>query len=236
MPSCPSKGARTCFLVIKARMLSTDPCFCPKVDCAASSSCFETTFPVARPCVRCKFARANSKSASAVCNCASSADESSFNSTSPFFASPPFWKLTCATTPPSSVETTAPWTAETEPIAESTGAQSSSFATALGTVVGGIIIGVLIILPICIALIPKRITRSSTRPAIAFVIGLRTNLIFFLATDFAMSCIRWFAFRLKQKSPQPPGDVQLTRPSLLIGHLLRLQDVVHQHSASDRKY
>src|SRR5262249_55070620 len=44
----------------------------------------------------------------------------------------------------------------------------------------------------------------------------------------ATSCIDLCCLGVKQKSPQPPGDLQLTSPSLFLGHLLRLQNVVHQ--------
>src|SRR5438552_9530611 len=68
------------------------------------------------------------------------------------------------TVPPSSVETVAPCTAETEPTAESTGAQSSSFTGALVTVATGIGCFVVAIFTICNALIPK-IIRNNTPTA-----------------------------------------------------------------------
>src|SRR5207248_6038099 len=71
------------------------------------------------------------------------------------------------TVPPSSVETVAPCTAETEPTAESTGAQSSSFTGALVTVATGIGCFVVAIFTICNALIPK-IIRNNTHAQKSF--------------------------------------------------------------------
>jgi hypothetical protein len=130
--------------------------------------------------------RANSKSAC-------SEVETSLTRTSPFFATPPFWKRISPTTPPSSLETTAPCTGEIEPTAESVGAQSSSFTTALDTVVGGICIGDDIILRICIAFIPKSMTTTASIAPTAIPIPRpRRDLVTkggSSATGFATSCI-----------------------------------------------
>src|SRR6266568_8573503 len=192
-PELSSNGARTSFFTIIARMLSTVPCFCLNFDSALSSSAFEMTLRVARSWERCKSARANSKSASAVRNCASSEDASSFTNTSPCLATLPFGNLISATVPPSSVETTAPCTAEIDPTDESIGDQSSSFTGALDTVVGGIIIGADFILRICSALIPTIMSNTTTSPSTALDRAFRVDftLSFFISV-WATSCIRWF--------------------------------------------
>src|SRR4030095_16795960 len=205
-------------------------------DSAASSSAFESTFCEARPRVRSKSWRASSASASADRKSASSWEASSFMITSPFLATPPFSNLMSLTTPPSSAAMIAPCTAETEPTAESTGAQSSSFTVALETVVGGITIGVDIILPICSALIPTSRTTRASRPPIASTHALFRDLTLGLVeTGLAISCIRRFAFLFKQKSPQSPCDLQLACAPFRRGHFLGPQHVEHQHPARDRK-
>src|SRR6266478_3856290 len=205
-------------------------------DSAASSSAFETTFCEARPRVRSKSVRASSASASADRKSASSWEASSFMITSPFLATPPFSNLMSLITPPSSAAMIAPCTAETEPTAESTGAQSSSFTVALETVVAGITIGVDAILTICSALTPtSRMTRA-IKPAIASTHALLPDLTLGLVeTGLAISCIRRFTFLSKQESPQSSCDFQLPGAPFRGGHLLRLQNVAHQHPARDSK-
>src|SRR5207248_4166557 len=205
-------------------------------DSAASSSAFEITFCEARPRVRSKSCRASSASASEDRKSASSDEVSSLIRTSPFFADPPFSNGMSLTTPPSSAATIAPCTAEIEPTAESTGAQSSSFTVTLETVVGGITFGVDAILTICSPLIPtSRMTRA-TRPPIAIRHAPPTGLTLGLVeTGLAISCICWFGFISKQEPPQSPCDFQLAGAPFRRGHLLRLQNIAHQHSARDSK-
>ena len=103
------------------------------------------------------------------------------------------------TVPPSSVETTAPWIALTDPTDESIGAQSSSLTGALVTVVTGIGGFVLTIFMICIALIPK-ITRNNAPTAkSALITILRVDFTFAASfKGFAISCISWFALLFEQ--------------------------------------
>src|SRR6266480_445849 len=199
-------------------------------DSAASSSAFEITFCEARPRVRSKSVRANSASASEDRKSASSDEVSSLIRTSPFFADPPFSNGMSLTTPPSSAATIAPCTAEIEPTAESIGAQSSSFTVTLDTVVGGITFGVDIILPICSPLITTMTAIRATKPPIATPIVLSFDFICVL-TGFATSCISDFRLRFEQQTPQPPRHFHLSLAAFRCGHLLRLQNVAHQHSA-----
>src|SRR5262245_58549049 len=156
--------------------------------------------------------------------------------TSPFFASAPFSKLISLTMPASSVETTAPCTALTDPTAVSRGAQSSSFTDALLTVVGGIVCGMLIILPICKALMPttKTIIAASRPIATPKPPRVRPTLAS-IELPFATSCISEFGFRFKQQPPEFARHLQLSLPSLRRGHFLWTQHVQHQHSACDGK-
>src|SRR5262249_24747464 len=166
---------------------------------------------------------------------ASSCDASSFMRTSPFFACAPFSKLIWLTMPASSVDTTAPCTALTDPTAVRRGAQSSSFTDALLTVVGGIVCGVVIIFPICSALIPKTKTHIATTRAIAILIGLRRRFgldcIGRFETGLATSCISEYCLRFEQQAPQSAGHLQLSLPSLLRSHFLWTQHIQHQHAA-----
>ena len=199
-------------------------------------SAFEITLRPTSSRERSKSARARFKSASAVCSCASSADASSWTNKSPFLATPPFSNAIWLTTPPSSAETTAPCIGEIEPTAESIGAQSSSFTVTLETVVGGITFGVDAILTICSPLIPtSRMTRA-IKPPIATPQAPPTDLTLGLVeTGLAISCICWFGFISKQEPPQSPCDFQLAGAPFRRGHLLRLQNIAHQHSARDSK-
>src|SRR5205823_10995682 len=86
----PIKGACTSFFEIIELIWPTTAFNLLNFDSDASCSAFEMTWRAARSRLRCRSARANSKSASAVCNCASSDEASSLIKTSPFFASPPF--------------------------------------------------------------------------------------------------------------------------------------------------
>ena len=99
------------------------------------------------------------------------------------------------TVPPSSVETVAPCTAETEPTAESTGAQSSSFTGALVTVATGIGCFVVAIFTICNALIPKIIRNNTPTAKRALITILRVDFtLASLLKGLATSCISWLAF------------------------------------------
>src|SRR6266700_4925940 len=207
-------------------------------DSAASSSAFEITFCEARPRVRSKSVRASSASASEDRKSASSEEVSSLIRTSPFLATPPFSNLTSLTTPPSSAATIAPCTAETEPIAESTGAQFSSRTSALLTVCGGGVIDLAaaIIFEICNPLIPtSRMTRANRPPIARPHPPLPDLTLGLVETGLAISCIRWFAFISKQEPPQSARDLQLAGAPFRRGHLLWLQNVAHQHSARDSK-
>src|SRR6266550_976159 len=238
IPSWPSKGATSVFFLILERIWSTTAFSLLNFDCAASSSAFESTFCDARPRVRSKSCRASSASASADRKSASSWEASSFMITSPFLATPPFSNLMSLTTPPSSAAMVAPCTAETEPIAESTGAQFSSRTSALETVCGGgvIALAAAIILKICNPLIPTSRMTSASRPPIARPHAPLPDLTFgFVETGLAISCIRWFAFPSKQEPPQPSCDFQLAGAPFRGGHLLWLQNVAHQHSSRDSK-
>src|SRR5215471_2501641 len=163
-------------------------------------------------------------SASADRKSASSCDASSFMSTSPFLACAPFSKLISLTTPASSVETTAPWAALTDPTAVNRGAQSSSFTDALVTVVGGIVRGILIILPICRNLTPKTKAQIAISRAIAITIGLRRRFggdcIGRFKTGLATSCISEFCLLFKQQAPESARHLQLSLPPLRRRHFL----------------
>src|SRR5438874_10140575 len=207
-------------------------------DSAASSSAFEITFCEARPRVRSKSVRANSASASEDRKSASSDEVSSLIRTSPFFADPPFSNLMSLTTPPSSAATIAPCTADTEPIAESTGAQFSSRTSALLTVCGGCVVALAaaIILEICNPLIPtSRMTRASSPPIARPHPPLPDLTLGLVETGLAISCICWFGFGFEQQPPQSAGDLQLPSAPFRRSHLPWLQNVAHQHSARDRK-
>ena len=158
--------------------------------------------------------------------------------TSPFLATPPFSNLISLTTPPSSAAMIAPCTAETEPIAESTGAQFSSRTSALLTVCGGgvIALAAAIILEICNPLIPTSRMTSASRPPIARRHAPLPDLtLSSVETGLAISCICWFAFLFKQEAPQSSCDFQLAGAPFRGGHLRWLQNVAHQHSAGDSK-
>src|SRR5437867_10676727 len=230
IPSWPSNGAIIVFFRILERIWSTTAFSLLNFDCAASSSAFESTFCDARPRVRSKSCRASSASASADRKSASSADASSWTNKSPFLAVLPFSKAIWLTTPPSSLETTAPWTAEIEPTADNVGAQSSSFTVALDTVVGGISIGVDIILPICSALIPTMITTRAIKPPTATPIVLSFDFICVL-TGLAISCISDFCLWFEQQAPEPTCHFELSLAPFRSGHLLGAQYIEHQHSA-----
>src|SRR6266480_1797267 len=207
-------------------------------DSAASISALEITFFDTRSRARSKSVRASSASACADRNNASSWETSSLTSTSPFFACAPFSNRTSPTVPPSSVDTTAPCAALTDPTADSLGAQSSSFTVALVTVTEGIIFGLLIILPICSALMPKtKITIATSRP-IAMPRPLRRGLTFDCVETpeivFATSCISQFCLRFEQQAPEPPRHFQLPRSPFRCGRLLGAQHIEHQHSTRDR--
>ena len=182
---------------------------------------------------------ASCASASADRRSASSCDASSFMRTSPFFATAPFSKLISLTTPASSVETTAPWAALTDPTAVSRGAQSSSFTDALVTVVGGIVRGILIILPICRNLTPKTKAHIAISRVIAITIGLRRRFggdcFGRFKTGLATSCISKFCLRFKQQLPQPARYLQLSLAPLFRGHFLWTQRIEHQHPSCDGK-
>src|SRR5262245_20644814 len=197
------------------------------------------TFFVARSRLRSKSARASSASASAERRSASSWVTSSLTSTSPFLASAPFSNLISLTVPPSSVETTAPCTALTDPTAVSIGGQSSSFTVALVTVVAGIVLGLLIILPICSALMPKTKTTMAPSRAIAMRRPLRRDFrrgcTGLSKTGLATSCISWFHVGFEQQAPQSARDLQLPCTALRRSHFLRTQHIQHQHPARDGK-
>ena len=194
---------------------------------------------MARSRDRSRSVRASCASASADRKSASSCDASSFMSTSPFFAWAPLSKLISLTTPASSAETTAPWTALTDPTAVSLGAQSSSFTDALVTVVGGIVCGMLIILPICRNLVPKTKTPIAINSAIAITMPLRrrfgVDCIGRFETGLATSCISEFCLRFNQQAPQSARHFQLSLPPLRRGHFLWAQHIEHQHPACDGK-
>src|SRR5436190_5994889 len=240
IPSCPSNGAISDFFAMFDRIWSTRAFSRVNFDWAESSSALETTLFMARSRNRSRSVRASCASAAADRKSASSCDVSSFMSTSPFFASPPFSKLISLTMPASSVDMTAPCTAESEPTAESIGAQSSSFTVALDTVVGGITIFVVIILPICSALTPKTQTTIATSRPIAMTRprrrrGLTVDCVGTFEILFAMSCISEFCLRFEQQTPEPACHFQLSRPPFRRGRLLRAQHIEHQHSARDRE-
>ena len=90
--------------------------------------------------------------------------------------------------------TTAPCTAEIDPTADSTGAQSSSFTTALVTVSNGIGGLAEIIVKICKPLIIARTTNSPNTAKMALTTFLVVGFIAknLDAAAFATSCIRWF--------------------------------------------
>src|SRR5207249_1066443 len=153
-------------------------------------------------------------------------------------------KPTSATVPGNSLLIIAPCTAETEPTAESNGGQFSCFTSALVTVVGGIPPWPPdFSLAICR---PFTKTRGITTKAItattpiAPMMNVRSQPDFVSleteASGLMMSCINWFGFCLKQQAPKSSRYFQLTRTPFRFGHLLRLQSVSHQHSASDCKY
>src|SRR5215472_16619420 len=160
-------------------------------------------------------------------------------STSPFFAWAPFSKLISLTTPASSVETTAPCTALTDPTAVRCGAQFSSFTDALVTVVGGIVRGMAIIFPICRNLVPKIKTTIAMSRAIAMPIPRRRG--FARAPDgtfeigFKTSCISEFCLWFEQQAPQPARYLQLSLSPLRRGRLRRSQHIQHQHPPGDGK-
>src|SRR5438105_721355 len=196
---------------------------------------------MARSRDRSRSVRASCASAAADRKSASSCDVSSFMSTSPFFACAPLSKPISLTTPASSAETTAPCTALTDPTAVRRGAQSSSFTVALDTVVGGITIFVVIILPICSALTPKTQTTIATSRPIAMTTlrqrrrGLTLDCTGRFEMLFATSCISEFSLWFKQQAPEPARHFHLSIAPFRRGHLLRLQNVAHQHSARDSK-
>src|SRR5437667_10608659 len=205
-------------------------------DSAASISALEITFFDTRSRARSKSVRASSASACADRNNASSWETSSLTSTSPFFACAPFSNRISVTTPPSSVDTTAPCAALTDPTADSLGAQSSSFTGALVTVTEGIILGLLIILPICSALMPKtKITIATSRPMATPRLRRRRGLTFDCTGTveilFATSCIREFCLWFEQQTPERSRHFQLPRAPFSCGHFLGAQHIEHQHPA-----
>ena len=203
-------------------------------DSAASISALEITFFDTRSRARSKSVRASSASACADRNNASSWETSSLTSTSPFFACAPFSNRISPTVPPSSVDTTAPCAALTDPTADSRGAQSSSFTAALVTVVTGSIFGLLIILPICSALMPTTKIRIAASNPIATPKPPRLRLtLVSVEIFFATSCISEFCLRFEQQTPEPPRYFQLSLAPFRRGHLVRAQYIEHQHSSRD---
>src|SRR4051812_28313047 len=92
------------------------------------------------------------------------------------------------------------------PTAESTGAQSSCFATALVTVSGGgtIFLPMEIIEPIWAALIETSTTTRMTTPVTASQKILRFDFTSRRAVcGLATSCISWLDFHFEQQAPQP---------------------------------
>src|ERR1700682_4009596 len=90
-----------------------------------------------------------------------------------------------------------------EPTAESTGAQSSSFTTALVTVSTGIGCFLVAMVTICRTLIPARMRNSATTAKVALINVLRVDFTLpFIVSGLATSCIHSCRFGAKQHAPQ----------------------------------
>src|SRR5207248_7670115 len=111
--------------------------------------------------------------------------------------------LISLTVPPSSVETTAPCTADIDPTDERTGGQSSSFTGALVTVVGGITIGEAPILRNCKAFTSASARNKASVAKIAPPVGAfsEKNTIATIANDNATIVMIKIATVILQPAP-----------------------------------